>query len=118
MIAVLAFAAVLAQEQTRLNSEDIYCAAIGVLASETVQARTEPDPAGEAGMVAMTLYFLGRVEASMPAGNGAAEAIIEMAGVLDTHGIPEADVHDCAEFMRDQGVRLTDQARRHGRSFR
>lgn len=118
MIAALAVAAVLAQEPPRLNSEDIYCAAMGVLASETVQARTDPDPADEAAMVAMTLYFLGRVEASMPPGNGAAEAIIEMAGVLDTHGIPEADVHDCAEFMRDQGVRLTDQARRHGRSFR
>ena len=118
MLAALAVAAVLAQERTRLNSEDIYCAAIAVVASETVQDRAAPDPADEAGMVAMTLYFLGRVEASMPPGNGAAEAIIDMAGVLDSHGIPEADVHNCAEFMRDQGERLTDQAQRQGRRFR
>jgi len=117
MLAAIAFAAVLSHEDVRLNSEDIYCAAMGVLASETVQARPDPDPADEAAMIAMTLYFLGRVEGSMPTGD-AAEAVIDMAGVLSTSGIPEADIHSCGEFMRDQGLKLTDQARRQGRPFR
>jgi hypothetical protein len=118
MLAAMAFAAALTQDAVRLNSADIYCAAIGVLATETVQARPNPDPADEAAMVAMTIYFLGRVEGSMPQGGGAAEAIIEMAGVITPASIPPADIHDCAEFMRDQGNELIDQARRHGRTFR
>jgi len=118
MLAAMAVAAVLAQDAVRLNSKDIYCAAIGVLASETVQAQAQPTAADEAAMAAMTLYFLGRVEASMPPGDGAAEAIIEMAGVLNPSTIPEADIHDCAEFMRNQGLKLTDAARRQGRRFR
>jgi hypothetical protein len=118
MLAALALATALTQDATRLNSQDIYCAAIGVLVSETVQARPDTDPADEAAMVAMTLYFLGRVEASMPPGDGPAEAIIEMAGVLTPSTIPPADIHDCGEFMRDQSEKLTDQARLHGRTLR
>ena len=108
----------LTQDAPRPNSEDIYCAAIGVLSTETIQTRAEPDPADEAAVAAMTLYFLGRVEGSMPQGADAAEAVIDMASVLTPSTIPEADLRACGRFMQDQGLMLADEARRRGRSFR
>jgi len=100
----------------RPNGEDIYCAAISVRLVEVAQSNSASSEDDKTGLYALMLYFVGRVEGSMPTG-GTAEAVMDMAQILDTTPPTEDAIWTCAEFMRDQTDVLVDQARRRHRSL-
>ena len=100
--------------EPRLSSEDIRCAAIIVHVSEKLMAENKPN--GLPGMTVAMVYFVGRVQASMPEG-GATTAILDMVEVLDDQTIPSADLISCVNLFVDQTTGFFDEAERRGRSL-
>lgn len=101
----------------RLNSEDIYCAAIGIVLTEEIQAHPSVGSRSESDMLTMTVYFLGRVEGATPDGD-AAESVLDMAQVLTRSTLSEEDISSCGEFMASQVGKMIEGAQRRHRPLR
>ncbi|MBB5746276.1 hypothetical protein [Brevundimonas variabilis] len=115
-LAVLAFA-FQELERERLVSHDIYCAAVSIVVTEEIQSRPVPDPAAEAGMMAMTLFFLGRVGGALP-NQDAADSVITMAQGIERETLAASDIADCGRYFGNQVQSLMQQAQAQGRPLK
>lgn len=104
-------------ERVRPNSHDIYCAAVSIVVTEEIQSRAVPDPAAESGMMAMTLFFLGRVGGSLP-NEDAADSVLTMAEGIKRETLAASDIAACGRYFSDQVQSLMEQARVQGRPLR